>query len=148
MSYSSDTLSNSILYKVILSHLESLKHVLMEVCRFINQTLLKPFLSSQWSFFCIHCKQLLTTEKNKSLTTEAKEASYEPPLNRKIGLKTQCLLRERIFHGASDPSIVLLYINGFTALKPYLFTHPNPNNAIISWIISWQTLTIFLSCMV
>ena len=22
-------------------------------------------------------------------------------------------------------------------LKPYLFTHPNPINAIISWIISW-----------
>ena len=23
------------------------------------------------------------------------------------------------------------------SLKPYLFTHPNPTNAIISWIISW-----------
>ena len=30
-------------------------------------------------------------------------------------------------------------------LKPYLFAHPNPINGIISWIISWQTITIFLS---
>ena len=33
-------------------------------------------------------------------------------------------------------------------LKPYLFARPNPISAIISWIISWQTITIFLSCMV
>ena len=25
-------------------------------------------------------------------------------------------------------------------LKPYLFTHPNPTNVIINWIISWQLL--------
>jgi hypothetical protein len=25
-------------------------------------------------------------------------------------------------------------------LKPYPFTHPNPTNTIISWIISWQTI--------
>ena len=33
-------------------------------------------------------------------------------------------------------------------LNPYLFTHPNPTNAIISWTFSWQTITIFLSFMV
>ena len=33
-------------------------------------------------------------------------------------------------------------------LKPYLFTQPNPTYGIISWTISWQTITIFLSCMV
>ena len=33
-------------------------------------------------------------------------------------------------------------------VKPYLFAHPNPINAIISWIISWQTITIFLFYMV
>ena len=29
-----------------------------------------------------------------------------------------------------------------------LFARPNPVSAIISWIISWQTITIFLFCMV
>ena len=30
-------------------------------------------------------------------------------------------------------------------LKPYLFAHPNPIKVIISWIISWQTIAIFLT---
>ena len=36
-------------------------------------------------------------------------------------------------------SMKKLSINNFTTklLKPYLFAHPNPINAIISWIISW-----------
>ena len=37
-------------------------------------------------------------------------------------------------------------------VKPYLFIHPNPKNAVISWTISWtiswQTITIFLSYLV
>ena len=33
-------------------------------------------------------------------------------------------------------------------LKPYLFVHPNPISAIISWINSWTIITIFLFCMV
>ena len=32
--------------------------------------------------------------------------------------------------------------------KPYLFARPNPISAIISWIISWQTIFIFLFCTV
>jgi hypothetical protein len=33
-------------------------------------------------------------------------------------------------------------------LKPYLFTHPNPTNAIISWTIGWPAITVFLYGMV
>ena len=38
--------------------------------------------------------------------------------------------------------------NNFSLLKHYLFTLPNPINASISWISSWKTIIIFLSCMV
>ena len=27
-------------------------------------------------------------------------------------------------------------------IKPYLFTHPNPTNAIISWTISWPAIIV------
>ena len=33
------------------------------------------------------------------------------------------------------------------SLKPYLFARPNPISVIISLIISWQTIAIFLFCM-
>ena len=46
-------------------------------------------------------------------------------------------------------SIIAFLITKITfLLKPYLFAHPNPISAIISWTISWQTITIFLFCMV
>jgi hypothetical protein len=38
--------------------------------------------------------------------------------------------------------------NGLNGLKPYLFAPPKPNSGIISYIIIWQTITVFLFCMV
>ena len=58
-----------------------------------NEKCFKPDISSQWSFVLLlyQLPVTKTTEKNYSLTTDSKEASYEAsyesPLTRKIGLK-------------------------------------------------------------
>ena len=40
------------------------------------------------------------------------------------------------------------YSLNLVTFKPYLFMHPTPTNAIISWTISWPAITVFLYCMV
>ena len=46
---------------------------------------------------------------------------------------------------------IKIILEGFLSIllvKPYLFTHPNPTNVVISWTIGWPASTVFLHCMV
>ena len=93
-----------------------------------------------WAPFCMH---LLPKNQLIAMTVNfARANSADHVFGITLAYELECTKPDQVLE--------FLSYKWFSAKSktPYLFTHPNPINEIVSWSIRWQSITIFLFGMV